>query len=220
MMPDPSPSFLARRRRELLGELRLSGIRDEGVLRALDTVPREEFVLPADRCHAYDNVALPIGSGQTISQPLIVGLMTQLLGLTGVERVLEIGTGSGYQAAILSLLAAEVYSIEFDAHLAEAAISRLGRLGFEKVHVRTGDGYFGWPEAAPFDAVILTAVTPRPLELLEQQLKNGGVMVLPLEEAGGEFLVRRLKCDDGTFRTEYFGAVAFVPMRGAVRSGH
>lgn len=215
---DNGEGALERAKNGLLEELQSEGVTDPRVIEALRKVPREEFVRPHDRYAAYDNRALPIGKGQTISQPLIVGLMTQLLGLTGNERVLEVGTGSGYQAAVLSLLCQEVYSIEIDPDLAAEAAQRLARLGYQNVHVKAGDGFFGWPEAAPFDAVIITAVAPRVPEPLLAQLKPSGVIVMPLEEGWGETLVRVRKLEDGGTKTERFGAVAFVPMRGAVRS--
>lgn len=209
--------FLQRAKDGLIEELRIEGVTDARVLEALQKVPREEFVRPHDRKAAYDNRALPIGKGQTISQPLIVGLMTQLLQLQGDERVLEVGTGSGYQAAVLSLLCREVYTIEIDPELAEEAKQRLARLGYKNIHVRAGDGFFGWPEAAPFDAMIITAVAPRVPEPLLAQLKPNGVIVMPIEEGWSETLVRVRKLEDGTTKMERFGAVAFVPMRGAVR---
>jgi len=220
-MPQNSGSSddpLAQAKDGLIEELKMEGVTDARVLAALRAVPREEFVRPHDRHAAYDNRALPIGKGQTISQPLIVGLMTQLLGLKGDERVLEVGTGSGYQAAVLSLLCKEVYSIEIDPELAEQARTRLQQLGYDNVQVRAGDGFFGWPEAAPFDAVIITAVAPRVPEPLFEQLKPNGVIVMPLEEGWSETLVRVRKLGNGTTSMERFGAVAFVPMRGAVRT--
>ncbi len=205
-------------RAQLIQELRGEGVHDARVLEALNTVPREDFVRPQDRPLAYLNEALPIGGGQTISQPLIVGLMSQLLEVRGGERVLEIGTGSGYQAAVLALLVAHVYSIELDPELAASARERLLRLGYRNVSVRAGDGFYGWEEAAPFDGIIVTAVAPRIPERLLAQLKPNGRLVMPLEEGRRETLVRVRK--HGTEITiERFGDVAFVPMRGAIRSG-
>jgi len=206
-----------RARSRLLEELRAEGIRDERVLHALEAVPRQEFVLPEYRSRAYVNNALPIAQGQTISQPLVVAMMTELLDLKGTERVLEIGTGSGYQAAVLAGLAREVYSIEIDAHLAAESAQRLQRLGYANVHVKAGDGFFGWEEAGPFDAVIITAVAPRIPERLMSQLKEGGPLVMPLEEGFSEVLVRARKVA-GQVKIERFGEVAFVPMRGAIRT--
>jgi protein-L-isoaspartate(D-aspartate) O-methyltransferase len=177
---DPPDSFAAARS-ALLAELRAEGINDARVLTALGRVPREEFVRPDERAYAYANEALPIAGGQTISQPYIVALMTQLLGLHGGERVLEIGTGSGYQAAILSGLAREVFSIEVVPELAFEAGVKLARLGYRNVTVKAGDGGRGWPEKAPFDAIIVTAAAGEgvPPDLVAQ-LKPGGRMVVPV----------------------------------------
>lgn len=218
MTPSEPQDSLARARDGLIEELRLEGIRDPRVLEAIGRVPREHFVLVQDRLRAYENRALAIERGQTISQPLIVAMMTELLNLKGEEKILEVGTGSGYQAAVLSLLCREVYSMEIDPVLAEQAQKRLERLGYRNVHVRAGDGFYGWPEAAPFDGIIITAVAPRVPEPLLEQLKPEGVMVMPLEEGWRETLVRVRKKPDGGVQTERFGAVAFVPMRGAIRT--
>lgn len=218
MTRSDSNESLAQARSGLIEELRLEGIRDPRVLEAIAKVRREEFVLPHDRDRAYENRALAIERGQTISQPLIVAMMTELLSLKGEEKILEVGTGSGYQAAVLSLLCREVYSVEIDPLLADQARERLERLGYSNVHVRAGDGFYGWPEAAPFDGIIITAVAPRVPEPLLEQLKPDGVIVMPLEEGWGETLVRVRKKPDGSVETERFGAVAFVPMRGAIRA--
>lgn len=215
--PDPEEVRL-QARDGLIAELRQEGIRDARVLEVISKVPREEFVLEGDRHRAYENRALAIERGQTISQPLIVAMMTELLELKGEEKVLEIGTGSGYQAAVLSLLAKEVFSIEIDPVLATQARERLHRLGYRNVHVRQGDGFYGWPEEAPFDGIIVTAVAPRIPEPLVDQLRAGGALVLPLEEGWNETLVRARKREDGSLQIERFGSVAFVPMRGAIRT--
>jgi protein-L-isoaspartate(D-aspartate) O-methyltransferase len=212
-----TPSDAAARREMVAQQLRARDIVDERVLSAMATVPRHRFVPAAERASAYGDHALPIGHGQTISQPYIVALMTQLLGLRGGERVLEIGTGSGYQAAILGLLAGEVYSIEIDPLLAEQARAALAAVGARNVHVRAGDGFYGWPEAAPFDALIITAATPRLPDALRDQLREGGRVVVPIERADGETLavgVRHGAQIDWTWS----GAVRFVPMTGAVRT--
>jgi protein-L-isoaspartate(D-aspartate) O-methyltransferase len=214
---DPGPSDVSAARARLLAELRREGIRDDRVLNAIGRVPREEFVLPRDRARAYANQALPIEGGQTISQPYVVAFMSELLQLHGGERVLEIGTGSGYQAAVLAELAREVYSIEIDPRLAVTARERLGRLGYENVKVRAGDGWYGWEEAAPFDAIIVTAAAPRIPERLVAQLKPGGNLVMPLGAAASQSLVRARK-EDGELRIERFTDVLFVPMTGAVRN--
>jgi protein-L-isoaspartate(D-aspartate) O-methyltransferase len=213
---DP-PDELAAARRALVSELRAEGITDARVLAALGTVRREEFVGPGDRRYAYVNEALPIAGGQTISQPYIVALMSELLELHGGERVFEVGTGSGYQAAVLATLVGEVYSVEIDPLLADTARQRLHRLGYGNVHIRSGDGFYGWEEAAPFDAIIITAAAPRIPERLIAQLKAGGRLVMPLDERGREVLIRARKGAEG-LTVERFGEVAFVPMRGAVRT--
>ena len=179
-------------------------------------VPREQFVRPQDRGRAYANRALPIAGGQTISQPYIVGLMSQLLELRGGERVLEVGTGSGYQAAVLALLARDVYSIEIDAGLADSARTRLRVLGYANVRVRTGDGFYGWEEVAPFDAIIVTAVAPHIPQRLVDQLKPGGRLVMPVGDEAQQALIRGRKADGG-LQTERVADVVFVPMTGAVR---
>ena len=210
------PTAVAQRERMVSRQLRARDITDERVLNAMATVPRHLFVPPDVREQAYADQALPIGRGQTISQPYVVALMTQLLALQGGERVLEIGTGSGYQAAVLSHLAATVYSIEIDPELAERARATLAAQGYGTVHVRAGDGYYGWPEAAPFDAIIITAAAPRMPEALLGQLRDGGRVVAPLERAGGEELAVGIKHGDRLDWTEH-GGVRFVPMTGEVR---
>lgn len=211
--PDPES---AGARDRLIEELRSEGIRDARVLAAIAKVPRHEFVRPQDQARAYRNQALPIGGGQTISQPYVVALMSQLLELRGDERVLEVGTGSGYQAAVLAVLARDVYSIEIDAVLATEARSRLQRLGYQNVQVRAGDGFFGWEEAAPFDAIIVTAVAPQVPERLVAQLKPGGRLIMPLGADDKQRLIRGRK-EDGRLKIEPVIEVSFVPMTGAVR---
>lgn len=212
-----TPSDAAARREMVEHQLRGRDIVDERVLAAMTAVPRHRFVPEADRSVAYGDHALPIGRGQTISQPYVVALMTQLLALRGDERVLEVGTGSGYQAAVLAQLATEVYSVEIDPVLAEQARASLDAVGARNVHVRAGDGFYGWPEAAPFDAIIITAAAPRLPDRLRDQLREGGRVVAPLERAGGEALavgIRRGAEIDWTWH----GGVRFVPMTGAVRA--
>jgi len=183
------------------------------VMAAMARVPRHRFVGRYDQGSAYDNRPLAIGHGQTISQPYIVAAMTDLLDLESDHRVLEIGTGCGYQAAVLAELAADVYSIEVVPALAEAARERLARLGYANVHVRHGDGFRGWPEEAPFDAIIVTAA---PLDIppsLPEQLKTGGRLVIPTGPRGGtQMLWRCVRRADGTLDCQRKLPVAFVPM--------
>lgn len=208
-------SFDAPRQR-LVQHLRTRGIGNARVLDAIDRVPRHEFMRAEDRSRAYEDRPFPIGRGQTISQPYVVALMSQAVAPDGPGRVLEIGTGSGYQAAVLSLLYTEVYSIEIDPVLAEIARKRLHELGYTNVHVRSGDGFFGWPEAAPFDAVIVTAATPKIPERLEEQLREGGRFVAPVGGAKRQDLLRGRKVE-GKLEVEKIANVIFVPMTGAVR---
>ena len=161
------------------------GISEEAVLRAMRVVPRHEFVLEGERDYAYGDYPLPIGHGQTISQPYIVALMTELLELKDGDKVLEVGTGSGYQAAILAELpGVDVYTIEIIPELAEGAQQRLEELGYRAVHCRQGDGYHGWPEQAPFDAILVAAAPLRPPQPLLDQLADGGRLVVPVGKAG------------------------------------
>ena len=185
------------------------------VREAMATVARHDFVDMHSPDAAYANRPLPIGHGQTISQPFIVALMTDLLDLEAQHIVLEIGTGSGYQAAVLATLVKHVYSIEIVPQLAASATKRLSDLGYENVSVKTGDGYFGWPEAAPFDAIIVTAVGPDIPASLVEQLKTGARMVLPV---GTPFRAQNLtvvtKRADGGYTSEEVLPVSFVPLTG------
>ena len=188
---------------------------DPRVLAAMRQVPRHEFVPAAERAHAYEDRPLPIGEGQTISQPYIVALMTQLAGVGRGARVLEVGTGSGYQAAVLAACGAEVYSIEIVDALAKRAQQDLARLGIENVHVRSGDGYRGWPEAAPFDAMVITAAVPEIPDELLKQLKPGGRAVLPVgPPLGIQDLVLIEKGAGGKAVTRTIFPVRFVPATG------
>jgi protein-L-isoaspartate(D-aspartate) O-methyltransferase len=207
-LPPPATSAA-----DALGDqLRSRGIHDPRVLAAFDHVPRAAFAPPEVRNRAADDAALPIGHGQTMSQPYVVALMTELLGLKGDERVLEIGTGSGYSAAILSEVARDVYSVEIVPELASAARLRLTREGYRNVHVKQGDGTFGWRDYGPYDAVVVTAAAPTVPRALIDQLREGGVLVMPLgEPAGRQVLVRGVK--RGTkLRTREITEVRFVPM--------
>jgi protein-L-isoaspartate(D-aspartate) O-methyltransferase len=185
---------------------------DPRVLAAMARVPRHAFVPPDQRAAAYSDRPLSIGYGQTISQPYIVALMTDLLRLPAGGRALEIGTGSGYQAAVLAELGHRVHTIEIVPGLAEGAAARLAETGYEDVQVRQGDGYYGWPEAAPFDGIVVTAAAVQIPPPLLAQLKRGGRMVIPV---GAAFMVQQLmlveKLADGTVRTEAVLPVSFVP---------
>jgi protein-L-isoaspartate(D-aspartate) O-methyltransferase len=192
------------------------GIQDEAVLRAMRTVPRHQFV-PSDLLHmAYEDHPLPIGYGQTISQPYIVAWMTELLDLKEGDRVLEIGTGSGYQAAVLAELGfVEVYSIEIVPELAERATHTLIDVGYDQVHVRQGDGYYGWPETAPFDAIIVTAAPDHLPAPLVGQLDAGGRIVIPIGPPGGFQSLWKFEYENGELVAYNQGGVAFVPFTGA-----
>jgi len=189
------------------------GVKDPLVLEAMLKVPRHLFVPEKYRKEAYDDHPLPIGYGQTISQPYIVAYMTEKLGLKGGEKVLEIGTGSGYQAAVLAEIAGEVYTIEIICELAESAEKRLKELGYKNIFVRCADGFFGWPEKAPFDAIIVTAAPEHIPKPLIDQLKPGGKMILPVGKHFQELvLVKKLK--DGRIEKQTLLPVRFVPMTG------
>ncbi|MFA5073802.1 MAG: protein-L-isoaspartate(D-aspartate) O-methyltransferase [Nitrospirota bacterium] len=189
------------------------GVRDERVLNAMRTVPRHEFLPEAIRGMAYEDNALPLGEGQTISQPYMVARMTELLELTGCERVLEIGTGSGYQAAVLAKLCEKVYTVERIKLLAERARATLDRLGYRTVAIKVYDGTYGWKEMAPFDAIMVTAGAPDIPVSLVDQLKDGGRMVIPVGERYGQNLVTVLKKGD-SFTTEKHIPCMFVPLIG------
>lgn len=198
-------------------DLRGRDIGDEAVLNAMLKVPRHLFVDPLSAVQAYADGALPIKERQTISQPYIVALMTQSAHLQPTDKVLEVGTGSGYQAAVLAEIVKEVYSIEIIQTLAEEAGERLTGLGYKNVRVRHGDGYRGWPEHGPFDAILITAATPKIPQPLIDQLKEGGRIVLPLgTERFSQDLMVATKTPDGLIK-KHITAVVFVPMTGEVR---
>jgi len=207
---------LGRARGEMVtSQIEARGVRDARTLAALRKVPRHLFV-PAEVVPlAYEDHPLPIGHEQTISQPYIVAFMTEALGLEGGETVLEVGTGSGYQAAVLAEIAAKVYTIEIVEPLAAESRDRLKRLGYANVEVRAGDGYAGWKEAGPFDAVIVTAAAPRIPEPLKQQLKDGGRLVIPVGDEYQELIVLTRRGD--RFEEKKVLPVRFVPMTGKVR---
>jgi protein-L-isoaspartate(D-aspartate) O-methyltransferase len=211
--PGTATQFEAARARMVEEQIAGRGVADERVLSAMRKVPRHEFVPEGLRESAYEDRPLPIGYGQTISQPYVVAAMSEVLRLDGSERVLEVGTGSGYQAAVLSLLAREVYSIEIVEPLATRARADLARLGYANVHVRFGDGYRGWSEAAPFDAIILTAAPDHVPEPLLAQLAAGGRMVLPLGSWSQELVLLTKDAEGEVHRQVLFG-VRFVPMTG------
>jgi protein-L-isoaspartate(D-aspartate) O-methyltransferase len=194
---------------------------DERVMSALAAVPRHEFVQPDDRRFAYENRPLPIGHGQTISQPYIVAIMTDLIEPGAGCRALEVGTGSGYQAAILSKLCDEVYTVEIIEALGSQARERLARLGYRNVEVRLGDGYYGWEQHAPFDAIVVTAVASHIPPPLLKQLKPGGRMILPI---GTRFTAQELvlvnKGSDGRVTTRQILPVRFVPLTGDHAGDH
>jgi protein-L-isoaspartate(D-aspartate) O-methyltransferase len=205
-------SFNIARTRMVEAQIKARGIKDLLVLKAMLRVKRHLFVPKQLWDTAYEDYPLPIGHGQTISQPYIVALMTELLELKGGEKVLEIGTGSGYQAAIIADIAEEVFTIEIVEDLARTAKERLYKLGYSNIHVRAGDGYKGWPEEAPFDAIILTAAPDHIPEPLLEQLKLNGVIILPM---GSYFqdLYRIRKTKKGILK-EKIAPVRFVPMTG------
>jgi protein-L-isoaspartate(D-aspartate) O-methyltransferase len=191
------------------------GVRAPRVLQVMREVPRHLFVDAAHQSEAYEDHPLPIAGNQTISQPYIVALMTELLDLQPGDRVLEIGTGSGYQSAVLSRLARDVYSIEIVPELARGSAERLGKLGFQNVTVKEGDGYRGWPEHAPFDGIVVTAAPPRIPEPLLDQLAPGGRMVIPVGDFFQELKVFT-KDKSGKVTEKDILPVRFVPMTGEI----
>lgn len=212
----PAAQGMERMRRTMIErDIAGRGITNPAVLRAMEEVPREEFVPASCRAEAYDDNPLPIGMGQTISQPYIVALMTELAEVKPGHVVLEVGTGSGYQAAVLARMGARVFTVEILPALADSARERLRRLGFDGVEVRAGDGYAGWPEHAPFDAVLVTAAPECVPPPLLRQLKPGGRLVIPVGPAGGAQELQRLVKDaDGRVIEETILPVRFVPLTG------
>ena len=211
----PAPDrYQAARERMVAEQIASRDVTDPRVLAAMRKVPRHQFVPPEERESAYDDRPLPIGHGQTISQPYIVALMTQLAKPKPTDRALEIGTGSGYQAAVLSALVAEVFTIEIEEPLANDARRRLAALGCTNVVTRVGDGYGGWPEHAPFDLIIVTAAPDHVPPALVSQLKPGGLLVIPVGEvyAVQELVVIRKEAS-GRTHTEHIIPVRFVPLR-------
>jgi protein-L-isoaspartate(D-aspartate) O-methyltransferase len=214
------PAFTERvkeRERMVAEQIQARNIKDANVLAAMRIVPRHAFVKGSKQDFAYADYPLPIGFDQTISQPYIVAFMTEALELKPDSKVLEIGTGSGYQAAVCAEIAVEVYTIEIVEGLAKSAEEKLKELGYPNVFVRAGDGYFGWPEKAPFDAIIGTAAAERIPPPLIEQLKQGGRMILPYETKDGfQYLVLVTKDDKGNISKRTVLPVIFVPMTGEV----
>lgn len=214
---DSSDPHFAARRAMMERDLKGRGITDPRVLAAMDAVPRHLFVPEQQRAAAYEDRPLPIGEGQTISQPYMVAVMAQLLELNGTERILEIGTGSGYHAAVLARLAAQVYSVEILGSLSARAKRVIDQLGIINVELKIGDGFFGWDEKAPFDAILMTAAAPRVPEPLWRQLREGGRLVMPLGAARQtQKLVRIRKVADKQI-VEAISEVIFVPLTGAIQ---
>jgi protein-L-isoaspartate(D-aspartate) O-methyltransferase len=207
--------FTAERKQMVETQIARRGIRDPSVLHAMRTVPRERFVSESQQDQAFDDGPLPIGEGQTISQPYIVALMTAVVQPRPGDRALEIGTGSGYAAAVLAAIVSEVYTIERLGGLARTARQRLESLGYHNVHVRQGDGTLGWPEHAPYDAIIVTAGGPRVPSALLEQLAVGGRLIMPVGSAQRfQHLVRVTRTGSGTYDYEDLEDVAFVPLIG------
>ncbi len=206
---------VTRQQRMVSDHLRRRNIIDPNVLAAFGNVPRDRFVPNELADHAYDDSPLPIGNGQTISQPYVVAMTVQALDLRGHERVLEIGTGSGYAAAVLAQLAREVVTIERIEELARTAAERLARLGAHNVEVRSADGSLGWPAKAPYEAIAVAAGAPSPPQPLLDQLSIGGRLVVPTGDAERQRLLRITRRDATTFTEEDLGAVRFVPLLGA-----
>lgn len=211
----PNDPFAAQRQAMVETQLVGRGIRDPAVLAAMRTVPREAFV-PVDWMDdAYHDGPLPIAEGQTISQPYIVALMTQELQLRPHDRVLEVGTGSGYGAAVLSCIAAHLYTVERLHPLAAAARQRLRALGFHNVQVLAGNGTLGWPEHAPYDGIVVTAEGPSIPQALQAQLAIGGRLIIPVGAPKRQHLMRVIRQSETEFEQENLGAVRFVPLIGA-----
>ncbi len=205
--------FYEQRQLMVSKQIRARGVRDTAVLAAMSAVPRHRFVPSDYQSMAYDDRPLPIGNGQTISQPFIVAKMSELLALKKDDRVLEVGTGSGYQAAVLAEMGAKVFSIEIIAALGTEAKKVLGELGYGNVQVKIGDGYQGWPEQAPFDGIIVTCAPSHIPGPLQEQLAEGGRMVIPVGPVGGVqnlVLLRKVK---GQIKKERIFEVMFVPMK-------
>ncbi len=220
-LPAEDDAFTQARLVLVENNIERAGISDKDVLRAMRTVPRQDFVPPEYQDQAYEDHPLPIGYGQTISQPYVVAWMTELLELQPGERVLEIGTGSGYQAAILAELGyVDVYSIEIVPELADSATVRLKELGYDEVHVKQGDGYYGWPEYGPFDAIIVTAAPDHLPAPLAEQLAEGGRLVIPIGPPGWYQSLWKFVKVTGELKAYNMGGVRFVPFTGSGADFH
>ena len=206
--------YLATRRRMVQTQMREQGITDSVVLDVMEKVPRDRFVLPQDVDRAYADSPLPIGYGQTISQPYMVALMTQLLNIKQGDKILEIGTGSGYQAAILAELTEQVYTVEIIPELAAAAAQHLQELGYTQVHTRNADGYYGWEEFAPYDAIIVTAAPDHIPQPLIKQLKDGGRLVIPMGPPGTIQTLWMVERQGDQVLSHQVANVLFVPLTG------
>jgi protein-L-isoaspartate(D-aspartate) O-methyltransferase len=209
----PVETYAEARKRMVETQILARGIEDQQVIAAMLAVPREEFIPEQYRAYAYHDSPVPIGHGQTISQPYIVALMSEKLSLSTADRVLEVGTGSGYQAAVLARIAHEVYTVEIIGPLAREAEARLKRLGYDNVKVKVGDGYEGWEEYAPYDRVIVTCAPTEIPQPLVDQMKEGGIMVIPVGTEGFQYLYR-VKKYMGEAETEEVIPVSFVPLTG------
>ncbi|HTP03532.1 MAG TPA: protein-L-isoaspartate(D-aspartate) O-methyltransferase [Nitrospirota bacterium] len=206
-------NYESERRRMVDEQIAARGVKDERVLAAMRKVPRHEFLPEAIRGMAYGDHALPLGEGQTISQPYMVALMTELLELQDTERVLEIGTGSGYQAAVLAELCQKVYTVERVKMLADRARATLGRLGYTRVAIKVYDGTYGWKDMAPFDAIMVTAGAPDIPAPLVEQLREGGRLVIPVGERYGQVLMKVVKTAGGIITVKSIPCI-FVPLIG------
>ncbi|HVJ00279.1 MAG TPA: protein-L-isoaspartate(D-aspartate) O-methyltransferase [Sphingomonas sp.] len=207
--------FADRRHRMVICQIAARGIRDPAVIEAMRDVPRERFVSEELAEFAYEDSPLPIEDEQTISQPYIVAAMIEAAGIGAHDRVLEVGAGSGYAAGVMGRIAARVFAIERHARLGRLAEARMRDLGYDNVAIRIGDGTRGWPEKAPFDAILVAAGGPRVPEPLKQQLGISGRLVIPVGEPGNQRLTRMTRTEGGRFETDDLGAVAFVPLIGA-----
>jgi protein-L-isoaspartate(D-aspartate) O-methyltransferase len=215
VQPKEPDVFTAARNEMVSDQIEARGIKDEKVLTAMRLVPRHAFVPPSIRDHAYDDRALGIGFDKTISQPFIIATMTEALHVNAGDKVLEIGTGSGYQAAVLAMMGAKVYTMEIAEDLEARTKEVLKAAGFSQVNIKAGDGYFGWPDAAPFDAILVTCAAPELPDPLLDQLKPGGRLVIVLGDEE-QVIVRYVKTDTGLKKDVVMDSVMFGPMTGEI----